>query len=34
MFGKRMPPPWRIKMVEPIAMISREEQEDCWKSRL
>jgi tryptophanase len=27
MSGKRMPPPWRIKMVEPIAMISREERE-------
>lgn len=25
--GKKMPPPWRIKMVEPIKMISKEERE-------
>jgi len=25
--GTKMPPPWRIKMVEPIRMISREERE-------
>lgn len=27
MSGKKMPPPWRIKMVEPITMITREERE-------
>lgn len=27
MLGRKMPPPWRIKMVEPIKMISREERE-------
>lgn len=31
MSGRNMPPPWRIKMVEPIKMISREEREQLMK---
>jgi len=31
MSGKKMPPPWRIKMVEPIKMITREEREQHLK---